>query len=136
MLFKGNTHSDERGTLQFVNEFNFQNVKRFYSITHPDTSVLRAWQGHKKEVKHFFVTKGAFVVGWVAPDDWENPSPGLQVQKQVLSAGEPAVLAVAAGHANGFRALEPGSTVMVFSSFSLAESAADTFRFKADMWTL
>jgi dTDP-4-dehydrorhamnose 3,5-epimerase len=136
MLVKGNKYTDERGTLNFVNEFSLQNVKRFYTITHPDTDVVRAWQGHKIETKHFFVTKGSFLFGWVKIDDWQKPSLNLEIQRQVIKQDEPAVLTISAGFANGFKALEKNSTVVVFSNLSLEESAADIFRFEKDTWPL
>ncbi len=136
MLIKGNKHTDERGTLSFVNEFNLQNVKRFYTVTHPDVSIIRAWQGHKIERKHFFVTKGSFLFGWVKPDHWETPSARIQVAKQVLQAQEPCVLTIEAGYANGFKALEEDSKVVVFSDLTLEESIGDMYRFDKDTWTL
>lgn len=135
-LIAGGLFTDDRGTLAFVNDFTFPGVKRFYTLTHPDTKVVRAWQGHKLETKHFFVAKGAFLMAWVKPDNWENPSSDLPVNKQLLRASEPAVLTVKAGHANGFRALEEDSVMMVFSDLDLEQSATDTFRFAAGQWEL
>lgn len=136
MLVSGGNHADHRGTLCFVNEFNFLNVKRFYTITHHDISVIRAWQGHQHEVKHFFVTTGAFLIGWVKLDDWRNPSTELTVERQILRASEPAVLTINGGNANGFKALEKGSTLMVFSSMDLEASSHDTYRFAEHTWKL
>ncbi len=136
MLIKGNKHSDERGTLSFVNEFSLQNVKRFYTVTHPDTYIIRAWQGHKIENKHFFVTKGSFLFGWVKPDDWKTPSNNLSITRQILYAKEPSVLTILAGYANGFKALEEDSTVMIFSDLTLEESSGDLYRFHQNIWTL
>ncbi len=136
MLTKGNIHTDERGTLSFVNEFNLQQTKRFYTVTHPDVNIIRAWQGHKIETKHFFVTKGSFLFGWVKPDNWETPLGNLIITKQVLSANEPCVLTIHAGYANGFKALEENSTVIVFSDCTLEESTGDMYRFHQNTWTL
>lgn len=136
MLIKGNKHSDERGTLCFVNDFDLQNIRRFYTITHPDINIVRAWQGHKIENKHFFVTKGSFLFGWVEVDNWENPSETLDVNRQVLSFDEPIVLTINAGCANGFKALEPDSALIVFSDLTLEESSKDMYRFEKETWTL
>lgn len=135
-LVTGELFKDHRGILTFVNDFKFPGVKRFYTLTHPDIGIVRAWQGHKTETKHFFVTKGSFLIGWVKPDDWENPSTDLIVNKQILHASEPAILKVEAGHANGLRALEKDSILMVFSDLDLDQSTADTFRFAAEQWKL
>ena len=136
ILIKGNTYSDERGTLCFVNDFDLKPVRRFYTISHPDINIIRAWQGHKIENKHFFVTKGSFLFGWVKVDNWDNPSGSLNVNRQTLTAHDPRILTIAAGCANGFKALEPDSTVIVFSDLTLNESANDMYRFEKETWKL
>lgn len=85
MIIKGNLHTDFRGTLRFVNDFNFKGVKRFYSIHHPDTNIIRAWQGHKKATKHFFVTKGSFLINRIEIDNFEHPAKDLLVQSKILT---------------------------------------------------
>src|ERR1035437_9025641 len=91
-LIKGGLFNDERGTLQFVNDFNFKGIKRFYTISHPDSEIIRAWQGHKIESKYFFVTKGKFLIFWVEIDNWDNPDKKLKVNQQKLSADNPQIL--------------------------------------------
>ncbi|MEI6748800.1 MAG: hypothetical protein WCM93_06530 [Bacteroidota bacterium] len=133
-LIKGNSFTDDRGTIHFVNDFHPEGIKRFYTITHPDTCIVRAWQGHKVESKHFFVTKGKFLICWVTIDNWENPYRKLKVNKQIISSDNPQVLIVPPGNANGFKALVPDSTLLVFSDLSLEESASDLYRFESDYW--
>ena len=36
----------------FVNDFNFENVKRFYQVENHRQGFIRAWHGHKKEGKY------------------------------------------------------------------------------------
>ncbi len=134
MLIQGGIHSDERGALAFVNSFGMEAVRRFYLIRHSDTRVIRAWQGHRTEEKWFFPVSGSFLVAAVCPDDWENPSKDLPVERFVLSASNPQVLHFPAGLANGFRALAPDSVLTVFSSLSLTESGLDDVRFPAHYW--
>ncbi len=136
MIIKGNQHKDQRGIIRFVNDFTFDGIKRFYTITHPDTSVIRAWQGHKLETKHFFVTKGSFLINWIEIDDWDNPSKNLKVNSKILEETESELLIVPPGHANGFKALEPNSTLLVFSDMSLEDSIADDYRFPANHWEM
>jgi len=133
-LFKGNSFTDDRGTINFVNDFHFEGIKRFYTITHPDISVVRAWQGHKVETKHFFVTKGKFLICWVEIDNWDNPGRNLKVNKKILSADSPEILTVPAGNANGFKAMEADSTLLVFSDLDLEASSKDLFRFESNFW--
>ncbi len=136
MIIKGNSFTDARGTINFVNDFHFEGIKRFYSITHPDISVIRAWQGHKTETKYFFVTKGQFLICWVEIDNWDNPRKDLKVNKEILRADHSQILSIAAGHANGFKALEPGSTLLIFSDLDLEESSKDLYRFESNYWKI
>ena len=136
MFIQGKLFSDERGTIRFVNDFNFEGIKRFYTITHPDTSTIRAWQGHKIESKHFFVPVGKFLISWVEIDNWENPAKDLKVNKQILSAENPQILIIPPGCANGFKALQPDSQLISFSNLTIEESKNDDYRFPSDYWTL
>jgi dTDP-4-dehydrorhamnose 3,5-epimerase len=133
-IIQGGKHEDQRGRLIFFNEFDMSPVKRFYMIEHTDIETVRAWQGHKKEEKWFYVISGGFKVALVQPDDWENPSRDLKPEEYVLKAEDNRVLYIPGGWANGFKALSPGSKMMVFSSFTVDESSNDNFRFDKSMW--
>ena len=133
-IIKGGFFEDSRGMIRFVNNFNFSNVKRFYTITHPDKRVVRAWQGHKIEHKFFFVTKGKFIISWVEVDDWENPSKKLKSYYKMLSADNSEVLSIPPGHANGLKAIENDSQIMVFSSLTLSDAKNDQYRFNQYFW--
>jgi len=136
MLIKGNIHTDSRGILRFVNDFNFKGVKRFYCIQHPDTEVIRAWQGHQKESKYFYVTKGSFIVNWLKIDNFDHPSKDLIVQSKILNDQESELLTIPQGHANGFKALEPDSTIIVFSNITLEESKSANYRWESDYFNV
>ena len=133
-IIKGGKFSDARGTLQFVNDFEFEGVKRFYQVIHPDTSIVRAWQGHKVEHKWFFVGKGSFVIAWVKIDNWDNPSASLTAQRTILSASEPTILSLPKGYANGIKAIEPGSILSIFSNLTVDESSKDRWSFAPTLW--
>ncbi|MBS0028832.1 hypothetical protein ACTJJ0_12870 [Chitinophaga sp. 22321] len=133
-LIKGGSFTDTRGTLGFVNEFTFPGVKRFYQIVHPDVSVVRAWQGHKVEQKYFYVPKGKFALAWVAIDNWDQPRADLKAEYVILKEEEPAVLSIPPGYANGIKALEPGSVLMVYSDLDLQQSGEDRWSFDAGLW--
>lgn len=133
-IIQGGTYQDERGKLSFVNDFDLSEIKRYYIIEHPDTTVVRAWQAHQKEQKWFQVISGSFLVAIVQPDDWDNPSEKLEVRKFVLNADENQVLHIPGNFANGFKAIEPNSRMIVFSDFSIEESSKDNFRFNSQKW--
>ncbi len=133
-IIKGNTHTDHRGTLRFVNDFDLKDVRRFYTIQHTDTSVIRAWQGHKTESKWFFPLKGSFVVAWVKIDNFDNPSDNLKAEYKILQAKEPEVIFLPPGYANGLRALEPESQIAVFSDMTLEESLKERHKYPPEKW--
>ena len=120
--------------MRFVNDFGFSDVKRFYFIKHIDTSVIRAWQGHQFEKKYFYPISGSFVVAWVKIDDFENPSEDLIPEYHVLSAVASGMISVPKGYANGLKALEPGSEIMIFLDMNIVESVNERIRFEPKNW--
>jgi dTDP-4-dehydrorhamnose 3,5-epimerase len=133
-IITGGTHTDDRGTLTFFNDFDMKRVRRFYQIDHPDTTIIRAWQAHQIEQKWFYVTRGSFKVILVQPDNWSNPSPDLSYEEFTLQSDQKQVLHIPGGLANGFQALEPNSRLLVFSNFSMKEAGTDDFRFDKNLW--
>lgn len=133
-LIRGGNFTDERGTLSFVNDFDLKEVKRFYSITHTDKSVVRAWQGHQQETKWFRCLKGCFVVAWKKIDNWNKPSEFPEAEYEILDATENKVLRIPPGYANGLKALDSESEIMVFSDYYLGESLDDKIRFDSNLW--
>lgn len=133
-LINSGLHSDERGDLYYFNELNLDTVKRMYLIAHPNTDIVRAWQAHKREQKWFKVVSGAFKIVVVQPDNWQAPSPTLATTEFILQAKDHKILHIPGNFANGFKALEPNSELMVFSDFTVGESAEDNFRYPAQLW--
>lgn len=133
-IIHGGCFSDERGIMRFVNDFRFNDVQRFYLIKHPDPSVVRAWQGHQFEKKYFYPISGSFAIAWVKIDDFKNPSTDLVPEYQILSAKESEILSIPKGYANGLKALEPDSEILIFSDMSLEDSIRENIRYPADWW--
>lgn len=133
-VIKGGTHQDGRGTIGFVNDFDLTPCVRFYRIFHPNTSIIRAWQGHKKESKWFHCTQGSFILKVIKIDDWDNPYKELEIQKFELKATESLILYIPPGHVTGFQALKEQSMLMVFSDLSAEESQLDDYRFEKNYW--
>jgi dTDP-4-dehydrorhamnose 3,5-epimerase-like enzyme len=134
LITEGGLFSDTRGTVSFVNDFNLAPVKRFYLISHPNTDIVRAWQGHKIERKWFYCIQGSFEVKVVKIDDWVHPSKELIIQSYVLTANKSQVLTVTEGCATGIRALEIDASLMVFSDKTLDEAKNDDYRFDKNYW--
>ena len=129
MIYQGRVAVDDRGKLTFVNDFDFQGVKRFYVVENHQRGFVRAWHGHKKEGKYVFVPRGAAIVGVVSMDSQE-------VQRLVLSADKPQVLYIPPGHYNGFKTLTDDTQVIFFSTSTLKESEGDDYREDANKWDI
>tara|TARA_R110000751_G_scaffold113854_3_gene213091 strand:+ start:63809 stop:64279 length:471 start_codon:yes stop_codon:yes gene_type:complete len=133
-IIDGAVHNDHRGTVAFVNDFDMSPIKRMYTITHPSTTVVRAWQAHKIEAKYFKCTKGRFVIAIVPIKDWNTPDVNSKPKVFILQANKNQVLCVPKGHANGFKALEANSELIVFSDQDLESAKNDQYRFDQDLW--
>jgi len=133
-VFKGGLAVDDRGTVSFVNDFNFAGVKRFYTVENHKKGFVRAWHAHKKEAKYVMVVKGSAVIGAVKIDDWENPSRDLKLNRYVLSENSPSVLFIPAGYANGFMSLSDDTKIIFFSTSELKDSLNDDIRYEAHYW--
>lgn len=131
-LIKGGKQTDARGTVCFVNEFDMSEVKRFYCIKHPDTSVIRAWRGHQIEQRWFYVAKGTFEIKLVEIDDWKNPDCNLEQLIFVLKAEDNTVLQIPKGYATSLQALNENSELMVFADFGLDHAKNDDYLFPPD----
>jgi len=131
-VIEGGIYRDERGLIQFVNDFDFPDVKRFYITENTSTDVVRAWQGHRKEKKYFYAITGKFLIGLVKIDDWNNPSKLLKAEKVTLHDQDSRILEIPPGYANGFRALQPGSKLLIFSDKIIDK--ADKIVYDKNLW--
>jgi dTDP-4-dehydrorhamnose 3,5-epimerase-like enzyme len=135
-LLAGDLAVDDRGTVTFVNDFDFSGVKRFYTVRNHRAGFVRAWHAHRREAKYVTVVAGSALVGAVAIDDWDHPSPNLPVKRFVLSGDKPAVLYIPAGFANGFMSLTVDAQLVFFSTAALQESRSDDVRYDARLWDI
>jgi dTDP-4-dehydrorhamnose 3,5-epimerase-like enzyme len=113
-IIQGGSYTDDRGTIDFVNDFHFEGVKRFYTITHPDTFIVRAWQGHTSNAKYFYPTNGTWLIAWVKMD-FTIPEENWKAEHVIIKAADSKLLCIPPGFANGLKALEKGSTITVFT---------------------
>jgi dTDP-4-dehydrorhamnose 3,5-epimerase-like enzyme len=133
-IIKGGLAVDDRGSVRFVNDFDFEGVKRFYHVENHRIGFIRAWHGHQKEAKYVYVSTGTALVG-VTPLDAEEGDL-IKVQKFVLSAKTPSVLYIPAGNFNGFMNLEEGTNILFFSTSTLQDSLEDDIRKNYDCWNV
>jgi dTDP-4-dehydrorhamnose 3,5-epimerase-like enzyme len=128
-LMSGGISVDDRGSVRFVNDFNFEGVKRFYQVENHRRGFIRAWHGHKKEGKYVYVTNGSALIGVVNMDTEE-------ISKFVLSDKSPKVLWIPPGNYNGFKSLEENTKILFFSTSTLDESLGDDIREEYNRWNI
>lgn len=134
VIYQGKIFTDERGTLKFVNDFDFQGVKRSYITENSTEHPIRAFQCHHKEAKYVSVITGKAVVVVVPLNTVSEISMGQKPQKYYLDASIPQVLYIPAGYANGFKSLEPHTQLIFYSTHTLDESKTDSTRLPFDHW--
>ncbi|MHA1130838.1 MAG: dTDP-4-dehydrorhamnose 3,5-epimerase family protein [Candidatus Helarchaeota archaeon] len=107
---------DDKDTLSF---------KRSYVIINHQSGVVRAFHGHKKEGKLFYVPKGAFkfIIMSMKTKEWKEYN---------LMATIPKVLYVPGGYYNGFVSLNSDAILVTFSTASMQESINDDYRLPYD----
>jgi dTDP-4-dehydrorhamnose 3,5-epimerase-like enzyme len=128
-ILNGGKAVDDRGSVSFVNDFNFTGVKRFYQVENHEIGFIRAWHGHRHEGKYVYVASGAALVGAVHLET-------EKLSKFVLSADTPKVLWVPPNHANGFMNLRDQTIVIFFSTATMEETKGDDIRFDYNKWDI
>lgn len=133
-LIEGSLCVDDRGEVSFANEFDMQDVRRFYTVANHKQGFIRAWHAHKEESKYVTIVNGSALVAVVKIDNWEKPSKNLKIRKYILSSKKPSVLFIPAGFANGFMGLTEDVKLLFFSTSTLKESLGDDIRYDAYCW--
>lgn len=123
----GKIHTDFRGSMTFVNGADLAQIRRFYTIEIPDTTIIRAWQGHAKEQKWFYPLSGCFQIK-IMPLSEIGPEGDNLMYEFILDAQEPSLLHIPGGYYNGFKSKTPAAKLLVFSDITLDESQHDDFR--------
>ena len=127
-IINGGLHVDDRGKVSFINDM--PEVKRFYVIENLGKDIIRAFHGHKKEDKYFYVVQGTALICANRIDADRNSI----VHRFVLSEHQPQLLHIPHKFANGVKSLEDKTKVIVFSTATLEESKSDDERIPYDYW--
>jgi len=121
---------DDRGDFTNI-PFDIRNrvrmvFKRSYIIVNNQVGVVRAFHGHKKESKLFYVPKGAFkfIIMDMKTKEWKE---------YCLLASVSKILYVPNGYYNGFVSLSENSILMVFSTLKMEDSNKDDYRLPYDI---
>lgn len=132
--FVGDTFIDQRGFTSFNNQFDLKIFRRCYIVESFTKGQIRAWHGHKHEVKAVLVLQGAIRFCTVKITDFNNPKPDTEIKSFYLTSRKNEIVVVPGGHVNGFQALTDNTKIIFFSSATLEESHTDDFRFNFDFW--
>jgi len=135
-IITGNSHIDERGKLNFFNQFNLREIVRMYEISPSSTTNIRGWQGHAKEHKWFYCSAGSFTV-YLAPLTYFNTvNSDNQITEINISVNSPSILHITGGYATAIKAEVENARLLVFSNFTVEESVSDDFRFSLEKWPI
>jgi len=133
-MIKGGSHTDHRGTIHFVNDFDMSQVKRFYLIEHPNIEVIRAWRAHRIEQRWFNAVAGKFVIRIVKIDNWESPTKVVSIQDVHLSSCNE-VLYIPSGYGTWIQAEENNSKLLVFGDYGIEHAINDDYLYPQDYFT-
>lgn len=127
-VIPGGNHTDSRGTLSFNNDFDVSAIKRIYTIQNENTTIIRAWQGHKIEKRWFTAIKGSFEIKLIKIENWENPDKNAEVSTIILNDKNLDTLCVPNGYISSIQALEENSKLLAMSDYLLGE-IKDEYKF-------
>jgi len=130
-LILGGNHKDERGILNFNNEFDMSLVKRMYLIENIDTLFIRRWQGHKIEQRWFTAVVGKFKIDLIKIDNWKNPSKKLEKITFEISSKNADVLHIPEGYISSIQAMVKFSKLLVMADYKLG-GINDDYKFSKD----
>ena len=133
-IIKGGSHTDHRGKISFMNEFDMTEVKRSYVIFHPETDIIRAWRAHKIEQRGFHVLDGGFLIRLVKINDWEMPDRNLSIEEFILTAENTEVLHIPAGYGSSIQAIEKNSKLIVFGDYGIDNAKLDDYLYPSDFF--
>lgn len=130
----GDKFFDNRGSVSFVNEFNFLKIKRYYILQNNNNNFIRAWHAHKKEEKFFTCIDGSCQISCVKISNFKKPKKNAKIESWIISSEKPEIIYVPRGFANGSMNLVPNTKILVFSTSSVQDSLNDDFRYSYNYW--
>jgi dTDP-4-dehydrorhamnose 3,5-epimerase len=131
-IYNGGLSVDDRGVVSFVNDFDFNNVKRSYMVENHKRDFIRSYHYHEREAKYVSVVNGTILLSAVKVDK-ENLDKSV-VKTFILSSKQPKILYIPPCYANGFKSLEENTKIIFYSTSTLEESLNDDIRYPFDQW--
>lgn len=126
-------HSDDRGYLvPLTNELENvvpEKIKRVYVVGNFGKGTIRGLHFHKKEVKVFYIVRGAAKFVAISPE-----SPEKDMHVCALSDKKPALFIIPPGYANGWISLADDTLLVGLSTSTFEESVKDDIRYDPYKW--
>ena len=91
---------------------------------------------HVVEQRWFFCVEGSFDVRIAEIPNVDHIPDNPKVYRYCLDYEKPNILHIPSGYANGFRALEENSKLLIFADYPFGAISDDQVRFDKDLWTL
>jgi dTDP-4-dehydrorhamnose 3,5-epimerase len=131
-ILVGGLSVDDRGTVSYVNEFDFKNVKRSYMVENHKRDFIRSYHYHERESKYVSVVCGTILLSAVKVNKQDLDK--SVVKTFTLSSKQPKILWIPPGYANGFKSLEENTKIIFYSTSTLEDSLNDDIRYPFDQW--
>ena len=132
VLINGNISVDDRGSVTFCNDFNFEGVKRAYMVENHNKGFIRAFHYHDFEGKYVSVVNGTILLYTVKVNKEDLDK--SEVKKFILSSKKPQILFIPKSYANGFKTLTDDTKIIFYSTSTLEESLGDDIRYPYNQW--
>ena len=130
----GEVFTDNRGLITSNNSFNLNEIKRMYTIYQLSTKVIRACQRHLLETKYFKCIKDEFIVTWKGLANNFPRISDKDPEFKILNDNCNQIIKILNVYADGVKAREKNSSILVFSDFELNESLNNEIRFDKNLW--
>lgn len=132
VLIHGGQHTDHRGTITFLNDFDMSQVKRLYIIQNKDIEVVRGWRAHKVEQRWFYAVDGEFLIRAIEIDNFESPRKDVRIEEYLVSEESNQVLHIPVGYATSIQATVSGSKLLVFADNGIENAKLDDYLYPDD----
>ena len=132
IILSGDIHTDKRGRIFHVNNFDLSKIKRIYIIENKSTVLQRGWKGHLVEKRWFICSYGEVEIKVISIDSFKTHNPNHQTY--VLSDTDLNVLYVPEGYATMIRQAKKKSRVMAMSDYLLGTSNDENLRWNSNFF--
>ena len=128
----GNIHSDDRGKIFHINNFDLTPIKRMYAIENNNTTQYRGWKGHLVENRWFYCQIGEIKVQVVSVECFKKKEPKIETFN--LTEENLNILFVPKGFATLIKQNKNKSRVVAMSDYLLGESNDENLRWESNFF--